>query len=124
MPYHLLAPDDGSHSAVLGDRSARVRTRLRVAYGIMEPEFVGYADNVSERGLYINTNRVFKNGTRLNLEIEFPARSVRLVGEVVWAIRVPEHERSSMVCGIGVEFVGPEPWWPSFFREWGLQPGD
>ena len=39
-------------------------------------------------------------------------------GEVVWAIRVPEHERSSMVCGMGVQFVGPAPWWPAFFRQW------
>jgi uncharacterized protein (TIGR02266 family) len=118
MPYASFSHEDRSASPVLDSRSGRVKTRLRVAYGVHEPEFVGYADNVSKSGLYINTNRVFKNGTRLNLEVEFPQRAVRLVGEVVWAIRVPEHERSSMVCGMGVQFVAPGAWWTPFFREW------
>ena len=111
-------PGDTVATVAVDARHERVSARLRVSYGVAKAEFVGYADNVSETGLYINTNRVFKNGTRLVLEIEFPERTVPLVGEVVWAIRVPEHERSSMVCGMGVQFVRPEAWWPEFFGAW------
>jgi hypothetical protein len=61
---------------------------------------------------------VFKVGTRLVVRIEFPERAVCHRGEVTWAIRVPEHLRDQMVCGMGISFIDPDPQWPLFFREW------
>jgi hypothetical protein len=37
---------------------------------------------------------------------------------VTWAIRVPEHLRETMVCGMGVGFVDPDPGWATFFEAW------
>jgi len=99
-------------------RHDRVRTRLRVIYGTGAEECSSLAESISEGGLYINTNDVLKVGTRLVLRIEFPEHTVFHRGEVTWAIRVPEHLRDQMVCGMGVSFIDPDPQWPEFFRTW------
>ena len=96
----------------------RVRTRLWVSYGIDSIDSAGCAESVSEGGLHINTNDVLGVGTRLVLRIEFPDRTVLRHGEVTWAIRVPEHLRDEMVCGMGIRFLDPDPEWLEFFRGW------
>jgi hypothetical protein len=99
-------------------RSERVRVRLPVRYGPGSVEREGFADSISEGGLYINTNRIYKVGTSLLVEIDFPGRTFYHQGEVVWAIAVPEHQRSALICGIGIGFTRPDPAWPGYFREW------
>ena len=96
----------------------RVRTHLHVSYGVGSLECTSVAESISPGGVYINTNDVYKVGTRLVLQIEFADRSVCLRGEVTWAIRVPENLKDKMVCGMGVAFVDPDPRWPEFFLRW------
>jgi hypothetical protein len=96
----------------------RVRARLRVSYGVGTVDCQSHAESISEGGLYINTNEILKVGTRLILRIEFPQRAVCHRAEVTWAIRVPEHLREQMVCGMGITFIDPDPQWPQFFRQW------
>jgi len=43
---------------------------------------------------------------------------VAQTGEVLWAIRVPEHMASTLICGMGVRFVDTVPDWTDFFRRW------
>jgi len=99
-------------------RHDRVRARLPVTYGAGVGESSSLVESISEGGLYINTNDVLKVGTRVVLRIEFPERTVCHKGEVTWAIRVPEHLRDQMVCGMGISFIDPDPQWPEFFRTW------
>ena len=99
-------------------RHERVRTTLWVSYGVDSIDAAGCAESVSEGGLHINTNDVLGVGTRLVLRIEFPERAVLQEGEVTWAIRVPEHLRNEMVCGMGIQFVDAGPAWFSLFRRW------
>jgi uncharacterized protein (TIGR02266 family) len=99
-------------------RHDRVRVRVPVRYGIESADHSGFAESISEGGLYINTNDVLKVGTRLILRIEFPDRTVSQLGEVAWAITVPEHLRDSMVCGMGVSFTHVDPGWLRQLREW------
>jgi hypothetical protein len=99
-------------------RQDRVCARLDVSYGVDRPDRRAVVENISESGLYLNTNEAPKPGTKLILRIEFPERVVTLRGEVVWAIQVPEHERASMISGMGVRFINPGAEWPLFFAEW------
>ncbi len=99
-------------------RHERVRTTLWVSYGVDSIDAAGCAESVSEGGLHINTNDVLAVGTRLVLRIEFPERAVLQKGEVMWAICVPEHLRNEMVCGMGIQFLDPDPKWVTFFRDW------
>jgi hypothetical protein len=98
--------------------SGRVRTRLRVQYGVDAAERTGEAQNVSEAGLYINTNSTYKVGTRIVVRLEFPGRTFEHRGTVIWAIRAPESMCESMVCGMGIQFSVTESGWPAFFRAW------
>lgn len=101
-------------------RHDRVPARLTVGYGPSSVQRQGDVESISEGGMYINTNDVYKVGTRLVLHIAFPERTVTQFGEVVWAIRVPEHMRQSMICGMGIRFINPDPNWPTWFRSWKL----
>jgi len=96
----------------------RVRARLHVSYGIGMLECSSHVESISPGGVYINTNEVFKVGTRLVMRIEFAERAVCLRGEVTWAIRVPEELKDKMVCGMGVAFIDPDPQWPELFLRW------
>jgi len=99
-------------------RHQRVRTRLRILYGVGVPEFEATADSISLGGAFINTNNVLKVGSRVVIQIEFPERTVRHRGEVTWAIRVPEHQRETMICGMGIVFIDADESWTTFFENW------
>ena len=99
-------------------RDERVRTRLRVRYGIGAIDRTGHAQSISSGGLYIDTNDVFKIGTHVVLRVEFPERTVCHNGEVTWAIRVPDHLREQMVCGMGIAFMDPGSEWKEYFENW------
>ena len=96
----------------------RVRVRLKVSYGLTSADCTAAAENISESGMYINTNQTFKPGTRLILQIEFPDRLCVHRGEVVWAIQAPEHLRGELICGMGIRFLKARPEWHAFFNEW------
>jgi len=89
-----------------------------VRYGYVTIDRAAVAENVSEGGLYIRTNQVLPVGSQIAMEIEFPGRTVAQTGEVLWAIRVPEHMASTLICGMGVRFVDTVPDWTDFFRRW------
>jgi len=96
----------------------RVRSQLPVRYGYVTADRSALAQNVSEGGLYIRTNQVLPVGSQISMEIEFPERTIVHTGEVMWAIRVPEHMAATLVCGMGVRFVDTIPGWSAFFRRW------
>ena len=99
-------------------RHDRIRTRLKVRFGVGNTNREELSESISEGGLYISTNDVYKVGMRLVVKVEFPEGTVCHRAEVVWAIRVPEHLRESMVCGMGITFIDPDPGWSAFFRRW------
>jgi len=96
----------------------RLEVRLEVHYDINDLNRCAIAENISEGGLYLNTNDVFAPGTRLSLRIEFPERTIVHHGEVVWSIRAPEHARRTLMCGMGVQFLDFGTEWAGFFKSW------
>jgi len=99
-------------------RGGRLPSQLRVHFGTCSCDRIALAENISETGLYINTNHVYPVGTPLLLQVEFPECSVFRRAQVVWAIRVPEHMRQEMICGMGVEFIGVDGEWQHAYRRW------
>jgi hypothetical protein len=99
-------------------RKARIPASLPVHFGSRACDIPGAAENLSEEGLYINTNRIFPVGTTIQLEIQFPDCTIFHHAKVVWAIQVPEHQREELICGMGVEFVGHNPEWYPVYRRW------
>ena len=105
-------------SAAERRRGRRLASRLAVHFGTGSCDHRAHAENISETGLYINTNRVFPVGTQLLIQVEFPECAVFRRAQVVWAIRVPEHMQEDMICGMGVEFIGKDAEWQNAFRRW------
>lgn len=96
----------------------RAKKRLRVRYGVESPEKNAFTRNLSETGLFIGSNHVFKPGTTLQVEIGFPQRKFTMWARVVWARKVPAQLAHIVDCGMGLCFVDPTPEWIDFYREW------
>jgi Tfp pilus assembly protein PilZ len=99
-------------------RHERFRAALQVRYGTISCDYTGPVDNISISGMCIRTNEVFPAGTRIKLQIQFPERTIYLTGEVMWAIKVPEQDMHTMMCGMGIQFIEPGAEWVEFFADW------
>jgi hypothetical protein len=96
----------------------RIPARLEAQYGIHGFDLSAPLENISLSGACIRTNDVFPTGTRIKLRIAFPDRQIVHTGEVMWAIKVPERDRETMMCGMGVQFVNPGFEWAEYFVRW------
>ena len=96
----------------------RAKKRLRVRYGVDGPEKTAFTRNLSETGLFIGTNQVFKPGSTILVEVHFPDQTFTMWARVIWARKVPAQLAHIVNCGMGVCFVDPTPEWIEFFREW------
>jgi len=98
--------------------AARAKRRLMVRYGVHALEKTAFTKDVSESGVFIKTNSVFRPGSTLQVKIEFPDESFTLWGRVIWAKRVPAQLAHILDCGMGVCFVDPPADWLDFCRAW------
>jgi len=103
--------------------SNRAKRRLMVKYGTSAAEKTAFTRNVSETGLFLQTNQVFTPGTTIQVQIQFPERTFSMWGRVVWAKVVPPQLAHILECGMGVCFIDPSPDWFSHFREWSKKIG-
>jgi Tfp pilus assembly protein PilZ len=99
-------------------RALRTSCGLAVRFGIESLEFAGIAENISEVGLFVNTERVFRVGTRLLLRIEFPDRAILQHGTVAWALEPVAAPQPAQVHGMGISFTHADREWLSIFRAW------
>ena len=89
-----------------------------VKYGTEKVDKTAFTKNVSETGLYIQTNNVFPPGTTLQLEIHMPDKTFSMWARVAWAKKVPPTLAHVLDCGMGLNFVEPVPEWVAFFAQW------
>jgi hypothetical protein len=96
----------------------RAKSRLMVRFGETVPDRVGFTGNVSESGLFLRTNLVFRPGSTIQLAVQFPERTFTFWGLVVWAKTVPPQLAHILECGMGIRFVEPSTEWVSFYGAW------
>ena len=101
----------------------RAKRRLMVKFGTSTAEKTAFTKNVSETGLFVQTNNVFKPGTTIQVNIQFPDRLFSMWARVVWAKAVPPQLAHVLECGMGVCFIDPTPEWISFYKEWSKKAG-
>ncbi|MFQ5900977.1 MAG: PilZ domain-containing protein [Thermodesulfobacteriota bacterium] len=101
----------------------RKKQRLIVYFGIEVADNTAFTRNVSETGVFINTNKVYKPGTTIKLKLNFPERSFSMLASVIWAKRIPPQLTRVVACGMGVRFIDPGPEWFEFFNQWHQQKG-
>jgi hypothetical protein len=96
----------------------RAKSRLMVRFGETVPDRVGFTANISESGLFLRTNHVFRPGSTIQLAVQFPDRTFTFWGRVIWAKRVPPQLAHILDCGMGLRFVEPSPEWAAFYSSW------
>jgi hypothetical protein len=64
--------------------------------------------NVSRTGIFLRTQQVLPNGTRLRLEVSCAGRSFLSEGVVMRALKTPSHLQAAMPSGMGVRFLHVE----------------
>jgi uncharacterized protein (TIGR02266 family) len=93
----------------------RQQTRVAVKVGVTMSSdsnfYVGFADNVSEGGLFVATHELLPIGETIDLEFRLPDddESISLQAEVRWH-RTASDLRNGVLPGFGARFIdmGPE----------------
>jgi hypothetical protein len=96
----------------------RAKGRLLVRFGTTVADKTGFTKNVSESGLFLHTNNVFRPDTTVQVSVQFPDRVFTFWGRVVWAKRVPSQFAHLLECGMGICFVDPGAEWLAYYATW------
>jgi Tfp pilus assembly protein PilZ len=87
-------------------RSKRVPFRNTIHFGPHRPpEHTSFIIDLSDSGVGLKTNRVFKPGTKIYMSIETPDKGFEAEGVVVWAKRVTPRMVQLVKTGMGVKFT-------------------
>ena len=99
--------------------SKRVGFRSIVKYGPTHPpEHTSFVVDLSDTGVCIRTNKVFKPGTKLHLNFELDEKTAyRAAGIVQWAKVAPGGLARIVKTGMGIRFTQMERGLLSLYRE-------
>ena len=103
--------------------SNRAKRRLMVKFGTSAADKTAFTKNVSETGMFVHTNTVFKPGSTIHVNIHFPDREFSMWARVLWAKAVPPQLAHVLECGMGLRFIDPEPEWLEYFQAWSKKVG-
>ena len=91
------------------DRSGpRVGIRMEIQYGVdYQTLLTDYTINISEGGLFIETNSFLKENTPLNLKFKLPNsdEELRCEGTVAWLNHPDKMIKPALAPGMGVQFT-------------------
>ena len=96
----------------------RTKRRLMVRFGTAAADRTAFTKNLSETGLFLQTNSVVPPGTTIQVQIHFPDGTYSHWARVMWAKKVPPQLAHILECGMGVCFVDPGADWLEFYRAW------
>jgi len=95
----------------------RARKRVMVRYGTRAADKTAFTRNISERGLFLQTNSLMAPGSTIQVKIQFPDdRVFHMWARVRWAKRAPGQLVGIVAAGMGIKFVEPSPEWLEYFR--------
>jgi PilZ domain-containing protein len=94
-----------SRAGASNDRKVRrYHKRVMVRFGDGNVlNCAGVIENVSARGLYLTSSRIYSPGTVLKIEFHVENEAHRLEGEVRWARRAPANLIRVVPSGMGIQ---------------------
>lgn len=104
-------------------RNRRAKRRLMVRYGTSAVDHTAFTKNISQTGVFLQTNSVMKPGTTVQVQIQFPERTWSHWARVVWAKKVPPQLAHILECGMGLHFIEPTAEWFAFYGAWKKKTG-
>jgi Tfp pilus assembly protein PilZ len=109
-------PQAGSTKSCDKRDSARRPRRIMVRFGTRMADKTGFTKNISETGLFIQTNSVAKPGSTIQVNLQFPDLEFTMWARVRWAKKAPPQLAGLMGAGMGVQFIEPTQDWIDYFR--------
>jgi len=99
-------------------RISRSKKRIPVRFGIDECRHMGYTEDLSSGGLFIQTASVLRPGAILKIQLTTQDGEVILfTGQVRWSKRVPAQLIRKIKAGMGVRIVNFQQG-EEIFRSW------
>jgi len=104
----------------VSDRNTdRAKKRVVVRYGIGKPDKTAFTKNLSEDGLCLQTNNVFRPGTTIQIQVGLPDdETYNMWARVIWARKVPAQLAHVQPCGMGLQIIDPDPAWIRAVAKW------
>jgi hypothetical protein len=66
---------------------------------------------------------VFKPGSTIHVQIQFPKETFSMWARVIWAKTVPPSLAHVVECGMGIRFIDPPAEWSAFYHDWAKKSG-
>ncbi len=121
----MSSDQPAQQSGASGDKRKirRASRRLMVRYGVDGPNKTGFTRNISDTGLFIQTNMVVTPGSTLQVQFELLNRQFTIWAKVMWARKVPAQLAQVMQAGMGVKFIDPPEAYTDTYRAWAKSGG-
>jgi hypothetical protein len=97
-------------------KDRRERRRVLVRFGTRGTDKTAFTRNISESGLFLQTNSVMMPGSTIQVKVQFPEREFHMWAKVRWAKRAPGQLIGIVAAGMGIKFVEPSPEWLEYFH--------
>ena len=113
-------------SSAQGENKRKVRRaprRLMVRYGVDGPNKTAFTRNISDSGLFLQTNMVLQPGTTIQVKFELLNKEFTMWAKVMWARKVPAQLAQVMMAGMGVKFIDPPEAYLETYQAWSKQIG-
>ena len=104
-------------------RVKRAPRRLMVRYGVDGPEKTAFTRNISDTGLFLQTNLVVQPGSTIQVKFELLNREFIMWARVMWARKVPAQLAQVMMAGMGIRFIDPPAAYTETYQAWAKQIG-
>ncbi len=99
----------------------RSRRRMTARFGTEKLQYMGYTEDISPGGIFIQAAAVLKPGTRLQIQLKTSSGEIILLnGQVRWAKKVPPQLLRKIKAGMGIlitEFLEGEDIFRSYLPE-------
>ena len=97
-------------------RFPRINAKFPIRYQIKRGGFFASAltEDLSLSGARLNTDRVFPQGLKLNLELNILSKIINPVGRVIWSQSLSPSSRYQ----IGIEFIEIDPQERNYFSDY------
>lgn len=109
---HLFMETANKYLDIASRNVPRIPAKLRVTHGREnEHTLSDYSINFSSGGMFIETTRVFPQGTEIQLEFELPESSsvINSKGRVAWTNYPEQPSNPSLPGGMGIQFLNLTP---------------
>jgi len=89
-----------------------------VRYGTSDLKKSAFTRNVSETGMCLQTNDVFRPGSRIQVQFKLEDRTFSMHARVIWAKTLPSKLAYVHGCGMGICFIEPSLDWIQYYNKW------